>query len=65
MLGIRMTDGLTVLLCPDCIAVPQVYGFGSISVILDNASSSIRALVRDHWAPVSLETLLDMQQKKQ
>jgi hypothetical protein len=40
----------------------QVYMFGRISCVLDNTSSMIRAQLRDRWAPVSLETLLQQAQ---
>lgn len=36
----------------------QVYSFAGISIILENTSSMVRAQLRDRWAPVSLETLL-------
>eukprot|EP00200_Dunaliella_tertiolecta_P006438 CAMPEP_0202339820 /NCGR_PEP_ID=MMETSP1126-20121109/1516_1 /ASSEMBLY_ACC=CAM_ASM_000457 /TAXON_ID=3047 /ORGANISM="Dunaliella tertiolecta, Strain CCMP1320" /LENGTH=867 /DNA_ID=CAMNT_0048930421 /DNA_START=98 /DNA_END=2701 /DNA_ORIENTATION=- len=41
----------------------QVYSFGSTSIVLDNVHSTIRALVRDRWAPVTLETLLQQSLK--
>ncbi len=38
----------------------QVYTFaGKVSVVLDNVSSMVRALLQGRWAPVSLETLLE------
>ena len=40
----------------------QVYSFGRVSCVLDNTSSMIRAQLRDRWAPVSLETLLQQAQ---
>ncbi|KAL6762911.1 TFP11-domain-containing protein [Haematococcus lacustris] len=42
----------------------QVYAFGSTSVVLDNTQNVIRALLRDRWAPVSLETLRVMQNNR-
>ncbi|GAX75346.1 hypothetical protein CEUSTIGMA_g2790.t1 [Chlamydomonas eustigma] len=36
----------------------QVYSFGGVSVVLENNTSVVRAQLRDRWAPVSLETLL-------
>lgn len=36
----------------------QVYSFAGISVVLENTTSVVRAQLRDRWAPVALETLL-------
>jgi tuftelin-interacting protein 11 len=35
-----------------------VFLFGSVSVLLDAVQGAIRAQIRDRWAPVSLERLL-------
>ncbi len=35
-----------------------VYSFGGVSVLLDSVQGAIRAQIRDRWAPVSLERLL-------
>jgi tuftelin-interacting protein 11 len=37
-----------------------VYGFGSVSVILDNMGGVIRAQLGPRWAPVSLDQLLSL-----
>lgn len=39
----------------------QVYGFGSISVCMDNAQQRLHAQTGDRWTSVSLEQLLEMQ----
>jgi hypothetical protein len=39
----------------------QVYAFGTTSVVLDNSTNTIRALMGARWAPVALETLKQMQ----
>jgi hypothetical protein len=45
-----------------CIALClQVYAFGKTSVLLDNSTNTIRALMGARWAPVALETLMQMQ----
>ncbi len=36
----------------------QVYSFAGISCVLENSTSVVRAQLRDRWAPVSLDTLL-------
>ena len=36
----------------------QVYSFAGVSIVLENNTSVVRAQLRDRWAPVSLETLL-------
>jgi len=36
----------------------QVYSFGGVSIVLENTQNVIRAQIRDRWAPVSLDTLL-------
>ncbi len=36
----------------------QVYSFGGVSVVLDASSSVVRAQIRERWAPVSLDRLL-------
>ncbi|KAH7372751.1 hypothetical protein KP509_17G018900 [Ceratopteris richardii] len=38
----------------------QVYGFGSVSICMDNAQQRLYAQSGDRWVPVSLEQLLDM-----
>jgi len=38
--------------------IPQVWGFGSVSIIMDNAKQLIRAQKGDKWVPVSLDDLL-------
>lgn len=38
----------------------QVYGFGPISVVLDNVGGVIRAQIGSRWAPVALEQLLQL-----
>jgi len=37
---------------------PQVWGFGTVSIIMDNAKQLIRAQKGDKWVPVSLDDLL-------
>jgi tuftelin-interacting protein 11 len=41
-----------------------VFSFGSVSVLLDAVQGTIRAQIRDRWAPVSLERLLQEQQSR-
>ena len=36
----------------------QVWGFGGVSIIMDNAKQLIRAQKKDRWVPMSLEDLL-------
>jgi 2-(3-amino-3-carboxypropyl)histidine synthase/tuftelin-interacting protein 11 len=36
-----------------------VYVFGGVSVVVDTARESIRALIDGDWTPVSLDQLLD------
>ena len=36
----------------------QVWGFGAVSIIMDNAKQLIRAQKGDKWVPVSLDDLL-------
>ena len=43
------------LSCPHCL---QVYAFGAVSIIMGNASNSIRARLGDRWVPVTLEQLV-------
>ena len=38
----------------------QVYGFGSVSVVLDNLGGVIRAQLGPRWAPLSLDQLLSL-----
>jgi len=54
--------GLTAV-SPLVLVCLQVYSFGKTSIVLDNVHSTIRALVRDRWAPVTLETLLQQSMK--
>lgn len=36
----------------------QVWGFGAVSIIMDNAKQLIRAQKGEKWVPVSLDDLL-------
>ena len=36
----------------------QVYGFGGVSVVIEVATSVLRAHVNDRWTPMSMESLL-------
>ncbi len=40
---------------------PQVYALGSISILLDNTHSNVRALLNGRWVSVTLEALLAAQ----
>lgn len=39
----------------------QVYSFGPVSIVMDNANSSLLAQRGSSWVPVSLEGLLQEQ----
>lgn len=43
----------------------QVYGFGPVSIVLDNASGMIQAQLKDRWAPVALDDLVAEVRRRQ
>lgn len=43
----------------------QVYGFGSVSIILDNLHNTIKAQMQDGlWKPSTLEELVEESQRR-
>ena len=42
----------------------QVWGFGGVSITMDNSTQLVRAQIGDRWAPVSLDALLAEQRKR-
>ena len=43
----------------------RVWSFGTVSVTIDAAKQIVRAHVDGRWAPVSLDQLLEMHEKKE
>ena len=43
----------------------RVWSFGAVSVTIDAAKQIVRAHVDGRWAPVSLDQLLEMHEKKE
>nr|GMC99242.1 septin and tuftelin-interacting protein 1 homolog 1-like [Ipomoea batatas] len=43
----------------------QIYGFGSLSIIMDSLNEKVFAQIEDKWSPMCLELLLELQNRRQ
>ncbi|XP_019182507.1 PREDICTED: septin and tuftelin-interacting protein 1 homolog 1-like [Ipomoea nil] len=43
----------------------QIYGFGSLSIIMDSLNEKVYAQIEDKWSPMCLELLLELQNRRQ
>nr|GMC97120.1 septin and tuftelin-interacting protein 1 homolog 1-like [Ipomoea batatas] len=43
----------------------QIYGFGSLSIIMDSLNEKVFAQIEDKWSPMCLEMLLELQNRRQ